>query len=68
MQNAIVAMRKTANPSDKLPTYDHPAIAREPMSNFAFLSEQTLFKAGPPQVHTPFAVAGVAWDLSLIHI
>ena len=35
------------------------------MSNFAFLSEQTLFKAGPPQAHTPFAVAGVAWDGSV---
>jgi agmatinase len=32
------------------------------MTSFAFLSDNGFMKAGAPGVHTPFAVAGVAWD------
>ncbi len=32
------------------------------MSSFAFLSQTRFLKAGPVGPHTPFAVAGIAWD------
>jgi agmatinase len=37
------------------------------MSSFAFLSDQRFLRVGPADEHTPYAVAGVAWDGATSH-